>query len=84
MFEKYEQCPKCECNDKNWIYEGQICKACGYPKPEYEFRAEGLLDFLRSDLGMSCKDAGIEAIKCELEHAFQDGLFYVLKKQDSA
>ena len=30
LIEKYEDCPNCQ-EIVRWNYDGQICKACGYP-----------------------------------------------------
>lgn len=30
MIEKYEECPKCDADGEAWLYDGQICKRCGY------------------------------------------------------
>lgn len=31
MLEKLESCPDCGCTDgQSWVYDGQVCLACGY------------------------------------------------------
>ena len=35
-FEKWEDCPQCNCTDARWHYDAQFCGACGWPdKNEY-------------------------------------------------